>query len=97
MQGDFKLLQGETALSDYQATPSEWPKGDVHHYFCKHCGIRPFSKGYLEIEPFNGFFHAINIATLDGVTDLELSNAPIQYEDGRANCWDAAPQITNFL
>lgn len=97
MQGDFRLLQGDAALSDYQASPSEWPKGDVHHYFCKYCGIRPFSKGFLEIEPFNGSFHAVNIATLDDTTELELSDAKIQYEDGRANCWDAAPETTSYL
>lgn len=97
MQGDFRLLQGEAALGDYQAEPSEWPRGDVHHYFCRHCGIRPFSKGYLAMEPFNGFFHAVNIATLDGVTDQELAGVPVQYEDGRADRHELAPGITSFL
>ena len=97
MQGDFRLLQGEEALADYQASPSEWPQGDVHHHFCRHCGIRPFSKGFLEAEPFNGWFHAVNIATLDDASDLELADAPIQHEDGRANRWEAAPAITRHL
>ena len=97
MNGDFQLLQGEADLGDYQASPSAWPEGDVHHYFCKHCGIRPFSKGYLEIEPFNGFFHAVNIATLDGVTDQEFAGVPIQYEDGRADRHESAPEIASHL
>jgi hypothetical protein len=53
-------------------------QGDVHHYFCKNFGVRPFSKGYLDSAPFNGWFHAVNIATLDDVSDMEFSNAPIQ-------------------
>lgn len=97
MQGEFRLLQGEDALSDYQATPSEWPEGHVHHYFCKHCGIRPFSEGYLEMAPFNGTFHAVNVATLDGVTDSELAAARIQYENGRADCYEVAPGVTSYL
>lgn len=97
MQGDFRLLQGEDALSDYQASPSEWPKGDVHHYFCRHCGVRPFSQGYLEMEPFNGTFHAVNVATLDDATDEELAAARVRFEDGRANDWDAAPATTSYL
>lgn len=97
MQGQFRLLQGEGALSDYQASPSEWPQGDVHHFFCRHCGVRAFSRGYLAMAPFNGTFHAVNIATLDDATDEELAAAPIQYEDGRENAWDRAPAITRHL
>jgi hypothetical protein len=97
MRGEFRLLQGEAALSDYQAAASEWPKGDVHHYFCKNCGTHPFSKGYLEMEPFNGTFHAVNIAALDSATDAELAAAHVQYEDGRGNNWDVAPEITSYL
>ena len=97
MQGDFRLLQGEDSLSDYQASPSEWPKGDVHHYFCRHCGIHPFSQGLLEMEPFNGTFHAVNVAALDDATDAELSAARIRYENGRANDWDATPATTDYL
>lgn len=97
MQGEFRLLQGEAALSDYQATPSEWPRGDVHHYFCRHCGVRGFSQGYLAMAPFNGTFHAVNIATLDDAPDAELAAAPIQYEDGRGNAWERAPAVSGHL
>lgn len=97
MKDEFRLLGGEAFLTDYQGTPSEWPKGDVHHYFCKTCGMRPFSKGFLEMAPFNGDFHAVNIACLDNVTDEELAEAPIQYEDGRDNKWDSAPREMRHL
>lgn len=54
-------------------------------------GIAEFAlsvKGILAMEPFNGSFHAVNIATLDDTTDLE---------DGRANCWNSAPETTSYL
>lgn len=69
MGDDFKLIAGEDALSDYRSKESNWPEGHVHHYFCSNCGVRGFAKGYLEFEPFNGWFHAVNIATLDDATD----------------------------
>lgn len=97
MAGAFRLKQGFESLTDYQASSSEWPEGNVHHYFCNRCGVRAFSKGYLEIAPFNGEFHAINIACLDNVPDEELALAPVQYEDGRSNNWDSAPAEIRHL
>ena len=97
MAGAFRLIQGADILSDYQAANSNWPRGHVHHYFCSRCGVRGFSKGYLEIEPFNGEFHAVNLACLDDATDEESANAPIQYENGRNNLWDSPPAETRHL
>ena len=97
MAGDFRLKQGAEALSDYQAAPSNWPDGHVHHYFCKHCGVRGFSKGYLEMEPFNGEFHAVNLAALDDAGDEELAAAPVQFEDGRNDNWWSPPAQTRHL
>lgn len=91
LDGDFRLLQGEDQLSDYRAADSNWPEGTVHHYFCRRCGVRGFSKGYLEMEPFNGWFHAINLAALDNLDDAELAAIPVIYEDGRNDRWDVAP------
>lgn len=97
MSGEFRLLAGEAALSDYRAANSQWPEGTVHHYFCGTCGVRAFSKGYLDMAPFNGWFHAVNVATLDDAGDAELAAATIQYEDGRADAWDKAPAETGYL
>jgi hypothetical protein len=97
MAGAFRLKQGADMLSDYQASPSQWPEGHIHHFFCRRCGVRGFSKGYLEMAPFNGEFHAVNVATLDDVTDEELAQAPVQYEDGRNDRYDAAPAETRHL
>ena len=97
MHGEFRLLSGESALSDYRAANSQWPEGNIHHYFCGHCGTRAFSKGYLEMAPFNGWFHAVNVAALDDATDQELAAAKIQYENGRADEWDKTPAETGYL
>jgi hypothetical protein len=93
----FRLIAGEDMLSDYRGPNSNWPEGNVHHYFCSRCGFRGFSKGFLELEPFNGWFHAVNIAALDDVTDEELAAAPIQYENGREDDYDHPPRIVSYL
>jgi hypothetical protein len=97
LAGEFRLKEGEAMLSDYRAANSNWPEGNVHHYFCSRCGVRSFSQGYLEMAPFNGWFHAVNVACLDDATDEELAAAPIQYEDGRNNNWDNPPAVTRHL
>ena len=93
----FRLLQGADALSDYRARASGWPDGHVHHYFCRHCGVRGFSKGYLEMAPFDGWFHAVNVATLDGLDDSQFAALSVQYEDGRHDDWDTPPAHPGYL
>ncbi|MCT7663190.1 GFA family protein [Shinella kummerowiae] len=80
---DFKLLSGEDHLVSYRADTSGWPVGDVDHYFCKRCGIRPFSRGYHK--DFMGHFYCINAGTLDDVSEEEFSAAPVIYENGLAD------------
>jgi hypothetical protein len=91
MAGEFRLMQDTDVLSDYQASPSQWPDGHVHHYFCSRCGVRAFNKGCLAMKPVNGECHAVNIACLDDATDEELAPAPVQYEGGRNNPVELAP------
>ena len=95
--GDFRLLVGEDVLSDYRALESQWPEGHVHHNFCSRCGVRPFTRFFLEMAPFNGWCHAVNIATLDDVTDDQFAAATIVYEDGRNNDTNSRPAVTSYL
>lgn len=87
---DFRLLQGEEALSNYQFGSKQG-----HHLFCKHCGVRSFGKGY--VEEIGGDFVAIYVSSLDNVTPQELIDAPVQYFDGRNDNWFTAPEETRHL
>jgi hypothetical protein len=68
---DFRLLQGESSLSDYQ-----FGAKTIHHRFCSTCGISSFSSGSQ-----NGVeMRAINLRCLDGI---ELDKIPITHFDGK--------------
>jgi hypothetical protein len=86
----FKLLSGESDLSDYQFAMKLG-----HHRFCKHCGVRVFGHG--DVPQLGGAFVSINLATLDEVDAAELARVPIRYMDGRNDNWGASPQETGHL
>lgn len=88
--GAFRLLAGEDALSDYQ-----FGTLSAHHLFCRHCGIRPFGRGY--VEAIGGAYVSINLGALDDVAPQELIDAPIRYMDGRHNNWLSTPAETRHL
>ena len=85
----FRLLQGQDALADYQRTTPTQPTPFLHFYFCKTCGVRTFTYGPAS-ERLGEAFHAVNLASLDDVTDEELAATPIHFADGRHNDWDHA-------
>ncbi|HUH56096.1 MAG TPA: GFA family protein [Rhodanobacter sp.] len=86
----FRLLAGEAALSDYQFNTQS-----VHHLFCKHCGVRPFGRGF--IEAIGGDYVSINLACLDDVEPQRLIDAPLRFADGRHNNWMSPPAETRHL
>jgi hypothetical protein len=86
----FRLLSGEMELSDYQ-----FGSHSVHHLFCKHCGVKPFGRGYLE--QIGGAFYSVNIACLDDVSDKEFATIPVHFSDGRSNHWESSPAETRYL
>jgi hypothetical protein len=56
--------------------------------------VKPFGQGqHDQIGPFI----TVNIACLDDATSEELAAAPIKYEDGRNNKWEAPPAVTAYL
>lgn len=86
----FRLLQGDEALSDYQ-----FGSMSMHHLFCRHCGVRPFGRGHLEV--LGGDFIGIQLACLDDAEPAELIDAPMHVADGRHNQWQSSPQETRHL
>ena len=87
---DFRILQGESELSDYQ-----FASRTIHHLFCQHCGIKPFGRGHMDA--LGGTFYAVNVACLDGAAPEEMAAGPIEYQDGRNNDWSKAPTETRHL
>jgi hypothetical protein len=86
----FRLIAGEDALSDYQ-----FGSNSMHHLFCRHCGVRSFGRGHLDV--LGGDFYSINVACLDDVDASELAAAPVRFSDGRNNNWYAPPAETRHL
>ena len=59
--------------------------------------MRGVGKGCLDMAPFDGGFHAVNVATLDGLDDAQLAAIPVQYENGRHDDWDHSPVNPGYL
>ncbi len=86
----FRLLAGQAELGDYQHGAKIH-----HHHFCRHCGIKPFGKGHLDV--LGGDYDSVNLACLDDLDPAELVAAPITYFDGRNNAWMTPPAETRHL
>ena len=70
---DFRLLAGERELVQYR-----FNSGNNHHYFCRHCGVRPFGVGNdTPIGPMVG----VNVGCLD-IDDATMAAIPILRIDG---------------
>ncbi|MGE0579722.1 MAG: GFA family protein [Geminicoccaceae bacterium] len=87
--GNFRLLAGETELSEYLFNTRK-----NQHFFCRHCGVRPFGVG--NDTPI-GRMYGVNLGCLEDVTDEELANAPITCVDGRNDRWQSAPEFFSHL
>ncbi|HEU5296375.1 MAG TPA: GFA family protein [Burkholderiaceae bacterium] len=70
----FRLLAGESELTRYLFNSRK-----NQHYFCRHCGVRPFGVG---TETPIGKMVGVNLGCLSGVSDEELSRLSIIYVDG---------------
>ena len=86
----FRPLAGEGELADYQ-----FGTHSMHHLFCRHCGVRPFGRGHLDV--LGGDFYSVNLACLDGIEPAALAEIPVHFSDGRHDNWQSAPAETRYL
>jgi hypothetical protein len=93
---NVEVTEGEALLGHYVAQPSSWPPGESDHCFCTRCGTQLFSRAKLDIAPFNGWFHAVNVSVLDVAPEV-LDRLPIIYEDGLHDRQTEAPALTHYL
>lgn len=79
----FKLLSGQAALLQYQ-----FGSKTAIHWFCKHCGIHPFSNPRAAPD-----MYSVNIRCLDDF-EAEKANIEIRPFDGRN--WEEAIKAFKF-
>jgi len=88
--GDLRLLQGADEMMDYRF------KNEVaHHYFCRHCGIRPYQ--WVNLPATGRQYYNVSVACLEGLDIDELVAAPINYADGLHDNWDSIPAEVRHL
>jgi hypothetical protein len=85
----FRLLAGEAELTQYLFNTKK-----NQHYFCKHCGVRPFGIG---TETPIGKMYGVNLGCLEGISEEALSRLPITYVDGLHDNWQNAPEFCSHL
>lgn len=74
-KSQFRLLQGEPALSTYT-----FNTGVAQHYFCRHCGCKPF---YIPRSNPDGF--SINVRCLNKETIAAVKVTPFDGQNWEAN------------
>jgi hypothetical protein len=87
--GGLRVLAGEAELTKYL-----FNTGRGEHYFCRHCGVRPFGIG---TDTPIGRMYGVNLGCLTEVTDEELSRVPVTCVDGLADRWQQAPAFFSHL
>jgi hypothetical protein len=87
-ESSFRLLAGESELARYTFNAHK-----NHHYFCKHCGVRPFGVGN---DTPMGKMYGVNVGCIEGLTDDDLAGLKITYVDGLHDRFEP-PAQTSFL
>ncbi|HET7526003.1 MAG TPA: GFA family protein [Burkholderiaceae bacterium] len=88
-EGGFRLLAGHDELTQYLFNSRK-----NQHYFCRHCGVRPFGIG---TETPIGKMFGVNLGCLSDVSDEELSRLAITCIDGLHDLWQQAPRFHSHL
>lgn len=87
----FRWLSSGADLGSYQIRAGS----QNFYYFCKHCGVRVGTQGF--VEEIGGAYFTFSISTLDDVQQEEFAALPVQYTDGLNNDWPHSPLVTKHL
>lgn len=71
--GDFKLISGEDALTEYRFNTEK-----IEHLFCKKCGVQAFGRGHKKD---GSPTVAVNVRSIDEVDIATLKRMPV---DGKS-------------
>jgi hypothetical protein len=85
----FRLLSGKDELTEYRFNTK-----NNQHFFCRHCGVRPFGVG--NDTPI-GTMIGINVGCLEDLSEQELSEIPRVCVDGRHDRWADPPPFDSHL
>jgi len=80
-QAEFRLLQGEDALSTYT-----FNTGVARHHFCRHCGVKSF---YIPRSHPDGV--SVNVRCLDDATIRSVSVTPFDGRNWEQNVSKLSP------
>jgi hypothetical protein len=86
----FRLLSGESDLTDYQFNTES-----CHHLFCKHCGVRAFE--WADIPQAGGKYYSVQVMCLDDLDVDALMAGAVRFCNGRTNDWWSPPAETRHL
>lgn len=87
----FRLVEGKEHVSEYGFRP----ESQNHHVFCRHCGVRLYTYGY--IEQIGGDYVSVALSTLDDLRAEDLAAAPVRHMNGRDDDWFNPPKVTTHL
>ena len=76
-EADLRIVSGEADLALYQ-----FGTKTAKHYFCRHCGVHPFTRPRLDPSRW-----AFNVRCID---DVDLSSIEVRRFDGEN--WEAAAE-----
>ncbi|MBX3688702.1 GFA family protein [Dokdonella sp.] len=87
--GGVRVLAGAKELTRYTFNSHK-----NEHYFCRHCGVRPFGIG---TQTPIGRMYGVNLGCLEGLSEEALSQLAITHVDGLHDRWQDAPEFNAHL
>jgi hypothetical protein len=87
----FRWISGEAESGGYGFQPGS----KNAHVFCKNCGVRIGTSGY--IEKIGGAFWSVALSTLDDLPVEMLVQAKVHMINGRDNDWFHEPREQRHL